>query len=84
MLDSVPDPRARRGRCHALMPLLVGILGGLGAIGVIVVATGWTPAPERSVEARANLAELVMPVCVAVIGGTIALVVTGWAVAFVD
>jgi len=65
------------------MPLLVGILGGLGAIGVIVVATGWTPAPERSVEARANLAELVMPVCVAVIGGTIALVVTGWAVAFV-
>ncbi len=23
LLDSVPDPRARRGRCHALMPLLV-------------------------------------------------------------
>lgn len=62
------------------MALLVGILGGLAAIGVLVAKTGWAPARERPVESANRLGELVTPICSAVIAGTIALVVTGWLV----
>lgn len=62
------------------MALLVGILGGLGAVGVLVAVTGWTPGRERPTEVGGRLSELLAPVCSAMIAAAIALVATGWMV----
>lgn len=64
------------------MVLLVGLLGGTAALGLLVLAGAWTPAPAKRVESNGDrLAEMVMPFTAAVVVAAVALIVTGWLVA---
>jgi len=66
------------------MILVIGLVGGLGALGVLVIATGWSPARVKQVVETPNrLAELITPICVGVFVALVALVITGWLVAAV-
>jgi tight adherence protein B len=69
-------------RGPSVMVLLVALLAGIGALGAIVFAGAWTPAPAKPVETReSRLGELLAPLTAAIIGAAFALVVTGWVTA---
>jgi len=62
------------------MGLLVGILGGMAALGMLVAGTAWTPGRGRRAVDDGRLREQLTPVCSAVVAGTVALMATGWVV----
>lgn len=64
------------------MALLVGLVGGVTALGGLYLWSAWSPAPVRIETASTSdrLAELIAPMCAGVLGALIALVVTGWIV----
>ena len=64
-----------------MMALVVGVLGGVAALGVLVFAGAWTPAPAKNVETTTRLGEMVMPLTAALVVAALALIVTGWAAA---
>ena len=62
------------------MALVVVLVAGIGALGAIILAGAWTPAPAKPVEtAEGRVAELLAPITAAILGAAFALVVTGWA-----
>lgn len=63
------------------MALIVGVLAGAAAVGLLVLAGAWTPAPPKKVESNDRLNELVMPLTTAIVGAAVALIVTGWVAA---
>lgn len=63
------------------MALLIGLLGGCGGLGMVVLSTGWSPAPAKQVDSSRRLSDLVAPVCAGVFAALLALLVTGWVVA---
>ena len=64
------------------MALILALLAGIGALGAIVLAGAWTPAPAKPGETReSRLGELFAPLTAAIVGAAFALVVTGWVTA---
>lgn len=64
------------------MALLVALVAGIGAVGAIVLAGAWTPAPPKAVEVSDSQAgELIAPATAAIVGAAVALLLTGWVVA---
>jgi Flp pilus assembly protein TadB len=63
------------------MGLLVALVAGVGALGFLVCAGAWSPAPARAVEATNGVRELVAPFTVAVLSAAVALAATGWVAA---
>jgi len=64
------------------MALVVALLAGIGALGAIVFAGAWIPAPVKPVETReSRLGDLLAPLTTAIVAAAFALVVTGWVTA---
>jgi Flp pilus assembly protein TadB len=61
------------------MALIVGLLAGVGALGAVVFAGAWIPAAPRAAGSiRRHYDQQVTPLTTAIVGGAVALVVTGW------
>lgn len=63
------------------MAVVVGLIGAVGAAGVLVLSTAWTQAAVRKVGGRRDWNAAVRPVVAAVIAGSLALLLSGWVAA---
>jgi Flp pilus assembly protein TadB len=63
------------------MVMLVGLLGGLVGLGILYLATAWSPAPVARRSSPTDWNGLVRPAIAALLGAVLALAITGWVVA---
>jgi Flp pilus assembly protein TadB len=61
--------------------LLAGAIGGLAALGLLVLLTAWSPPPPRQVAAPVDRRRLVRRIAAAIGAGVLALLLTGWVAA---
>lgn len=62
------------------MGLVVGMLGGIAAVGVLVIASAWSPGRAPRVS-TVSTRERLVPVALGIVAGAVVLAITGWIVA---
>lgn len=82
LADQRVGPGAVRKWAGRLMRFLSGLLGGVAALGLLVLVSAWTPGRVRAPSLRVGWSWRVWlaPVTVGIVGAAVVLALTGWVV----